>query len=219
MQSLLSTNENLAKVPGLWRLSAYIAAQRGLVPQRIARLEKALDLEYRQLPDLINLQEVRTDYGTLLNLYENLALAKTTLQQPVGDLPERVVRAADRWRSLDVNGTAACQAAARILAVLGQYDAAWEYLTTTVSQGGSWQQLGQAFKQANDLEMAQRAYAAACESEPANAQTLWENALVMREAGNTEQARQIMQRLATGSWAPEYKAVQEQARQGLGQIK
>jgi len=44
----------------------------------------------------------------------------------------RVIRAADHRRSLDSDSTAACQAAAHILQILGAKDLAWENLTTPI---------------------------------------------------------------------------------------
>ena len=38
-------------------------------------MEKALDLEYQHLPEVVNLQALRADYGQLLTYYEQLAKA------------------------------------------------------------------------------------------------------------------------------------------------
>src|SRR5439155_8038373 len=112
----LLKDKRLAQAPGLWRLAADLAARRSLAGRAVAYLEKALDLEYRELPDMVNLQQVRADYGGLLTQYQQLANALTILEaEPARDFVAKVVRAAARWRSLDPDGTAACQSAGRIL--------------------------------------------------------------------------------------------------------
>ena len=59
---------------------------------------------------------MRSEYGRLLNHYEWLAGAVNTMHiDPPRDLLARTIRAADRWRALDSDGTQASQAAARIL--------------------------------------------------------------------------------------------------------
>src|SRR5206468_3352138 len=112
-------------------------------------LERALDLEYQQLPEVINLEPLRSDYGRLLNHYQSLANAVIALKVSAPpDLLARTVRAADRWRALDrENSNAPCDQAAHILKQLGGRDLAWEYLTTPIGQrpneSGPWHGLAQ----------------------------------------------------------------------------
>ena len=69
---------------------------------------------------MIDLNQVREEYGKLLDHYQKLADAMVTLKvQPPAGFLTRAVRAADRWRALDSDGAAACQAAARIVRKLG----------------------------------------------------------------------------------------------------
>src|SRR5262249_28075045 len=161
----------LARSAALWRLGKRIADECHMTVQALSCLEKALEIEYRHLPAAIDLQEVRTDYGALLGHYQQMAEAMTTLQvAPPSDFLVRVVGAADRWRSLDKDGAAACQAAARILQRLSAHDLAWEYLTTPVglqpNEAAPWLGLAQTQRSAGDFELADRAYAAAFEAEP-----------------------------------------------------
>src|SRR5262249_21381629 len=122
-----------AEKPGLWRLASEIAAQRGQTAQSLAHLEKALDLEFKNLPDVINVKQVREDYGKLLDHYKNMADAVVALKvQPPANFLPRVIQAADRWRSLDPKTASACNTAADILMALGQKDLGWDYLTTPV---------------------------------------------------------------------------------------
>ena len=79
-----------------------LARQRGQSQRAVADLEKALDLEYQQMPELINLEAVRRDYRELLAQYLEVAKAAQTLGQDAPkDLAGRVIRATDRWRALD----------------------------------------------------------------------------------------------------------------------
>ena len=71
------------------------------MPDRAAAcLETALDLEYADLPPVIDLQAWRADYGKLLVYYQTQAttLAGRTDAAPA-DLAARTIRAADRSRT------------------------------------------------------------------------------------------------------------------------
>src|SRR5262249_60589723 len=48
LQPLLA-DEELSKLPSLWRLGAAVATRRGMLARAAACLEKAMDLEYRDL--------------------------------------------------------------------------------------------------------------------------------------------------------------------------
>ncbi len=61
--------------------------------QAIAYLERALALEYPQLPDVIDLQSWRNDYGQLLDHYLKVARSARELNAASPpDLLERTVR-------------------------------------------------------------------------------------------------------------------------------
>jgi predicted Zn-dependent protease len=202
----------------LWRLAARLAVQGRQATRSFTCLERALDLEYRPLPDVLDLQAVRQDYGSLLAHFEARAGALATLEQPPPrDLVVRVVRAADRWRSLDVDGTAACQAAARILSSLGAPELAWDYLTTsyTADQTTNWLAVAQGLQQSGDIALAERAYAAALEADSGNALIVWAHADMLRQAGRPAEARPLLRRLVQGQWAAQYKQIRDQARQVL----
>src|SRR5262249_11531010 len=109
LRSLLA--ESLADEPGPWRLAGRLAEQRAQESTAAAALERALALEYRQLPETVDLQGLRQDYGRLLNHYRRMADAAAELHAPPpADLVARTVRAADRWRALDPEKAAPCQA-------------------------------------------------------------------------------------------------------------
>jgi tetratricopeptide (TPR) repeat protein len=135
------------------------------------------------------------------------------------DLIGGVVRAADRWRSLDTDSTAACQSAARVLSLLGAEELAWDYLTTPLSakpnESAPWLLLSQTLVQQGDLTLADRAYAAACEAEPTNAQLLWDRAELLGQAGRREAAEELRRQIAEGTWQPRFQALQQRARQSL----
>jgi predicted Zn-dependent protease len=220
LQKLLD-DPRLAGKAGLWRLGAQIAERRDRKARALACLERALDAEYRDPPAVINLRTVRSEYGELLQHYQALADAMVTLElAPPADFRAKVVRTADRWRALDGDGTAACQAAARILQTLGgDRELAWDYLTTPVGQqpreAGPWADLAQALGRRGDLDLADRALAAACAAEPTNAQLLWDRAQNLRQAGKAVEAHQLYRQLAEGQWQPGFAWIQAQARRQL----
>jgi tetratricopeptide (TPR) repeat protein len=220
LQPLLA-DRSLAKQPALWRLVALIAAQQGTGSNLVPYLEKALDLEYRELPEVINLGAVRQDYGRLLAQYQILAGAMTTLHvAPPDDFVSRVIKVADRWRSLDSDGTLACQAAARVLKTLNENELAWDYLTTPIgqqpNQAAPWLTLAQTLHAEGSYGLADRAYAQAFEAEPTNAQILWDRAMNLQQTGMNVEAAKLFRQLAEGQWQPRFMWLKTQARQQLG---
>jgi tetratricopeptide (TPR) repeat protein len=99
---------------------------------------------------------------------------------------------------------------------LGDRDLVWDYLTTPVAlhpaEAEPWRDLAQTLSRKGDLELADRAYQAAFEAEPTNAQILWDRARNLRQAGKTIEAQKIYRQLADGKWSPQFQWVQAQAR-------
>ncbi len=144
------------------------------------------------------MQATRTDYGALLQHYQGLADAMVALKlTPPPDFLSRVIRATDRWRAVDNDATAACQAAAKILQRLGERERAWDYLTTPVTlrpnEAAPWSSLAATLSQQADLELADRAYRAAAEAEPTDPQLLW--------AGRTTSSSSASTRRPSSSYA------------------
>src|SRR5207248_10338761 len=116
----LLADVELSKRASLWRLAGRVASERDMPSRELECLERALDAEFRDLPEVINLERVREDYGRLLGHYQAMADAMTTLKvEPPKDFAAKVVRVADRWRSLDRDSGDACRLAARVLRKLG----------------------------------------------------------------------------------------------------
>ena len=216
LQGLLA-DEKLARKSGLWRMGATLAEKHGLTARELECLEQALALEYQNLPDVINLEAIRRDYGRLLRHYENLAEAMVTLKTPPPpDFLPRVIRTADRWRALDSNSSDACQSAARILQTLGERDLGWDYLTTPVAQqpneAGPWVSLAQTLSSKGELDLADRAYGAAFEAEPTNAQILWDRAQQLQQAGKQVEAQKLFRQLADTDWQPRFNWLKSRAK-------
>jgi tetratricopeptide (TPR) repeat protein len=220
LQKLLD-DPKLAERAGLWRLASQLAEKRDMPARALECLEKALEIESRNLPEVIDLQKVRTDYGKVLTHYETLADSMVTLKlpPPAGFLG-KVVGAADRWRAVEQEAAPPCQTAARILQRLGERELGWDYLTTPVglrpNEAGPWVGLAETLTRRGDLELAERAYKAASEAEPTNAQILWDRAVNLRQAGKTLEAQAIFRQIADGTWQPRFQGLQSQARAQLG---
>ena len=224
-----------AQRPTLWRLASTLAHKRDMPAQSIECLEKALDLEFRgadfqsaqgtfgqieNLPhrsEVVDLQQVRQEYAQLLTHYQALADAMVALkiEPPAAFLP-KVVRTADRWRALDPNSTDVCQAAAQILQRLGDRDLGFDYLTTPIGQRPNeaepWVDLASTLCRKGELKLADRAYRAAFEAEPTNAQILWDRAQNLHQAGENQGAQRLFRQLAEGSWPQRFQGIQTQAR-------
>jgi hypothetical protein len=159
-----------ARDPALWRRAARLAERQHRGERQLACLERALELEYRRLPDVLDVAAVRADYRALLALLERHGPRGG---EGAGDAPaRRVARAADRWRSLDPDGGPAALWAARLLGRLGQGDLAWEYATTPLAvpaADGGPARLARWLAQEGQHDLAERAYDAACEAAPDDA--------------------------------------------------
>ncbi|HEY8504159.1 MAG TPA: tetratricopeptide repeat protein [Gemmataceae bacterium] len=220
----LLKDEDLSEQPELWRFAEQVAQRRERKLDAIACLEKALDLEYRRLPPVINLEQVRNDYRRLLDHYEWLAQAVTSLDvEPPRDLLARTVRAADRWRALDPESSDVCERAARILRLVGDSEAkelAWDYLTTPIAlrpnESDPWASLAQTLARRGDLRLADRAYEAAYQAEPTNAQLLWDRAENLRQLGDEAERRKVLRQIAAGDWQPRFQWLAAEAKRLTG---
>jgi hypothetical protein len=204
LQGLLA-DEQFAKSAGLWRMGYELALHRKQPTRAFACLAEALEREYREMPDWIDVQAVRRDYGALLAHYAEVVRAMATLgQKPPADLAAKVVRAADRWRWLDVDGTAASGAAFQGLRGLGREDLAWDYLlmSSGVDQPGfAWANLAQSLQQQDDFGLAARAYEQACLANPGNADLVRARADSLMRAGHAAEGREIL-RQGVGASTP-----------------
>jgi len=195
----LLENERYARWPSLWRLAA-LAAEKNDSPARAAEcLARALDVEFDQLGETVDVRAIRTDYGKLLGYYQQMATAfAASGTEPPRDLIARVVRAADRWRSLDTDPSAACEAAAKIFGDLGAAELAWDYWTTPLAakpiEAAPLLDLAGKLRQQAQFDLAARAYASAFETEPENVQILRDRAQVLLQAGRAEEASDLFRR-------------------------
>ena len=217
----LLVDADYARWPGLWRLSAAVAERRGQAARSLQCTERAMDLEYQSLPEQVNVQTIRTQYAQLLGRYQQVAAALATVgSKPPADFLGRVVQAADRWRALDTDPTAACQAAARIFGDLGAADLAWDYLTTPLAarpnEAAPWVSLAESLRQQSQFELADRAYASAFEAEPTNARILWDRAQVLQQTGRAAEAKQLLRQIAEGDWPPAFSGIKSQAKEAVG---
>jgi len=220
MISTLLDDGRVAEMPALWRAAAHVADRRGRMGQALACIERAIDIEHRHLPEKIDVRTVRARYSDLLSRYEKFARAVAAPgTPPPRDLVARVIRAADRWRALDVDATGACNAAAAALHALGERDLAWDYVTTPVAakpfESGAWVAMAKTLGKQDRFDLADRAYAAAFEQEGSNARILWERAELLARSGKGGEASTLYRRIAEGKWPPQFNGVQRQAKRKL----
>jgi tetratricopeptide (TPR) repeat protein len=216
LRSLLDDAE-MAKRADLWRLAMNLARKRDQQARQFECLERALDAEYRDLPEVIDLRSVRDEYDGLLRHYQRLADALESLgERPPAGFAAKVVRTADRWRALDPEADGACELAGRILRTVGERELVWDYLTTPVArrpnESGPWLALAGTLSRTGELDLADRAYAAAFEAEPTGANILWERAQNLRQSGKLTEAQKLYRQLAEGDWQPRFNWVRSQAR-------
>jgi tetratricopeptide (TPR) repeat protein len=213
----LLAEKDLAERSGVWRLSAAVAQRRENKARALAHFEEALERDYRDLPEFVNLEAVRTDYRAVLQRYLDVARAIQTLGGAApNDLAGKVVKAADRWRALDADNTEVCTTTARIFETLGARDLAWLYLTTPLAlkpnESGPWVQVADELRDQGELERADHAYARAFECESTNPQILWQRAQNLLQMGRVDQARALWRQIAEGGWQERFQTLVPQAR-------
>ncbi|HEV3146454.1 MAG TPA: hypothetical protein VGZ47_21385, partial [Gemmataceae bacterium] len=208
---------HLAKQPGLWRLAAELAIKRGQPFRQNECLEKALDLEFAHLPETVDVQQLREDYGTLLRGFGPIIRDHWQKDVPLpANLAGRIVKAADRWRSIDPEANDACFQAADLLSELNEPNLAWQYLTTVVAlhpnEADPYRQMAQHLAERKDWFLAEKAYAAAFAAEPTDAQLLYDRALALEKQGRRAEEVALMTQIAEGTWQPRFDGVKAQAR-------
>src|SRR5207253_1580905 len=120
---------SLNQRPAIWRLAG--RCREGSLDKAIEAQEQALDMEFRDLPEIVKLDTIRSEYASLLGKYDKIIKAHAVAgMTPPPDLVAKVVKQADRWRSLDPDNVEVPTSAAALLKKLGAEDLAWDYLTT-----------------------------------------------------------------------------------------
>jgi tetratricopeptide (TPR) repeat protein len=219
----LLTDADLAKSAGLWRLASQTADNRSDRVRSIECLEKALDIEYARLPEVFDVQPIRTDYGRLLSHYEWLADASKSLAvAPPKDLAVRLVKAADRWRQMDPEAQDVPNRVAAILRKVGgegTAELAWEYATTPLAlkpnESGPWVSLAWSVRQEGNWQLADKCYEMAFAAEPLNAQLLWDRAENLRQQGQLAESQRLLKQLAESDWQPRFNGLKAQAKQAV----
>lgn len=183
--------------------------------------ERALELSMQQLGDVVDLQAIRMEYGTLLAQFQQVASSlRTARVEPTEELMTRVARATDHWRSLDPDPTTACMQAAAIFAELGRDDLAWTYATTPLdarpSEPEPWVALAQSLATSEHVALASRAYRRAHELDPIDGEILWQHAELFWQRGDRESARPVLQLLAEGDFGERFAAQVQRAKERLG---
>jgi Tfp pilus assembly protein PilF len=214
---LLLKDPIYAKSSSLWRLAAQVADDGGKAARYMVYLEKAVDLDYDALTNSYDVEPIRENYRLLLEQYERLTnlLAIPEMVVPF-DLVARTIRQADRWRSLDTDGTAACTIAARLLTALGHEELAWDYLTTPLAlqpnEAAPWVNLAETLRDNTQFKLADRAYATAFNAEPTNAQILWDQAELRERWGPGKDADKLYSKIATGEWQPRFDRLKRESQ-------
>jgi len=193
----LLADERLAGEPDLWRLAARIARERQDLPAVAARLDRAADLDYARLRQVVRMDALRDDYAEVLAAWRGAAGAIPP--QKRHDAARAVVRAADRWRRLDPGCPATCRLAAAALDALGQDGLAWDYATTTLAAVGSgvehWLAAAAELADGGQRDLAERLYAAAEAAWPDDPRAPLERAKLLVARGRRDAAEPLLRRV------------------------
>jgi tetratricopeptide (TPR) repeat protein len=223
-------DKKLSRHAGLWRWRAEFARNLGQSAVALTCLEAALDLEYHELPELVNLESIRGDYRALLEQYQKIAEASASLEkdtltpnpspkgrgEKMSAFLAKVIRTADRWRLIDPDASEPSQLAGKIFHTLGERDLAWDYWTTPIdlhpAESRPWLDLAETMKAEGDLERADRAFSLAFEAEPTNPEILWKQAQNLVRMSEPDRARQLYRQIADGVWQERFAGIVTQAR-------
>ena len=203
------------QIPQLWRFASKLAEETGRKRLAADRLEHAIQLEFATRPTTINIETVRRDFTELLAKYEELITAAATLEvAPPDGLAASIIQAADQWRTLDEDDTAACQTASRLLEKLHRIDLAWDYLVTPLAENSGesapWIALARNLGNDKQIDLADMAWARAFEFESTNPEILLDHAIMLQSVGRTSEAKAMLQRVADETWQPRFSdAVQK----------
>jgi ferric-dicitrate binding protein FerR (iron transport regulator) len=218
----LLEEKKLAQHAELWRFRAEVTRGIGQTATSIACLEKALDLEFADMPELVNLESLRADYRAVLAHYQTIADASLALERAAPKaLLAKVIQAADRWRLIDAGASEPCLLAGKIFHALGERELAWDYWTTPIDlypgEARPWLELAETMKAENDLERADKAFAEAFEMEQTNPEILFRRAGNLMQMAQPDLARQLYRQIASGTWQDRFAATVQQARGLAGQ--
>jgi len=216
VQSLIQ-DDRYKHIAFLWRLAAVAAQRRNELTRSVKYQHHSLDIQMANLPDRIDLEVVRREFGQLLRRYELLATAWRLVGTPASDqFAGNVMRAADQWRALDYGNKEAYDLTASVLMKVNETELAWGYLTTVLADypndALSWLDLAQMLRDREQYELADRAYATAFEITPTNARALWNRAHLLQKMGRTKQARELFRKIAEGKWTPQFEWLQTRAK-------
>ncbi len=200
---------------------ARLAQQAGDLGRATDLEERALAIEHRHLPELINLQAFHQRYRWLWNQY----VTKVAMAAQVGDdaaVTDWVARAEEtwaRWYEVDPSITtvhlmADLQSAAR------NKDGVWLYLSSIIDAKPkeAWNhfEVGQWYeREGRDLDAAQHWYANAAQWDTANPRYLYERARVLRSLKRTDESKKLLRQIADGKWAQGHRGWVDRARREL----
>ncbi|MDA1251873.1 MAG: VIT domain-containing protein [Planctomycetota bacterium] len=219
---VLLKDENFAKQPALWREASAVSSELSQHDESLRRLEHALNLEFQDLPEAVDLQPFRASYGQLFDqfaaLAENASSEEKTLPK---DFLNRLLAMADRWRTIDPNDTDVCQRVARIASKLNEVDLAWGYLTTPLAENPgdstAWRNLANEMGAQSNTKLASRAFDQAFEIESTNPEILYEHAMMLRAAGDEVAAKKKLSEIVNGTWGRKFNGVKSNADRALQQ--
>ena len=219
---VLLTDENFAKQPAIWREASAVSSELGQHDESLRRLEHALNLEFQDLPETVDLQPFRTSYGQLFDRFA--ALAEKTLSEETAlpkDFLNRLLAMADRWRTIDPNDTDVCQRVARVASKLNEVDLAWGYLTTPLAENPgdstAWRNLAKEMGSQSSTKLSSRAFDQAFEIESTNPEILYEHAMMLRAAGDEVAAKKKLSEIVNGTWGRKFNGVKSNADRALQQ--
>jgi hypothetical protein len=215
IQRVLSDPES-PRVASLWREASKIAYHGNKFHDWIEDLEKAYELEFAALPKTVNLDQFRKDYDVLFTQLEQRCDQLADGSRNEKDSFSRTIqRAAQRWRKIDPDNTAACHRTAKMLGKLGQATAAWNYWTTPLAaspdQSATWTTFAVAMDGDHRFTVADNAWSTAFECEPTNPEILLHHARFLQKSKQNDRARQLLTRVTTGQWQPRFENAKSEA--------
>jgi tetratricopeptide (TPR) repeat protein len=219
----LMNYRNAHENASLWRTASQIAAALGDDDESLRRLEQAMRLKFSALPATVNVESFRGEYNKLFDRFTSYSQLMLEAGKPLpDDFVNRVTQAADAWRSIDPDSTAACQRTAKLLQLIGLYGEAWEYWTTplvnTANSSDAWEKLAAALTETKQFHRASQAWDEAFAAEPTDPELLWKHATLLRDNSQPEQAKKLLTQIINGKWQPRFAHFKSKAKSLLQKL-
>jgi tetratricopeptide (TPR) repeat protein len=216
--------------PALLAASARLAQRAGKPAKAVDFELAAISAEQPYMPKRINVHLFRQRYQWLwgqLSSRVNARVQDAKARPADADAKRALTAALDQavevwrtWSRVDTANSANLhQQLAALYRSAGDETEAWRVVSTIIDRkpkdGASYYHVGQWYRGGGNSDVAQQWYGKAYQVEPTNGDWIWHRAELLRNMGQTDQARKLYQEIATKKWQPRFQHYNNRAKKRL----